>query len=140
MNPFLSEADLINSYRNKGGLKTAIVDIKKLLHIHSDSFKSWAGLFTLITEQVNNPIQSVADDFFTSEEAKLIFALTKLNGEARAEILGITPELYSSLSKSKKWKEKIVSIIHPDRCKHPLSNNAVAELNKIYSKMKKYGE
>lgn len=124
-------------YKSNGGFKKAAYDIKQMIGLQKDSLKNWNGLFYLYDKH-NNTQKN--DNFFISEDAKLIFALTQLDGEKRAEILGITKEMYSSLEKSKKWYRSYISKLHPDRCKHPLADEAIAQLNNIYERMKKYGE
>lgn len=84
--------------------------------------------------------RKVDDQFFTSEEAKLIFVLLYVESEERAKLLGITEEMYESAEAAKLWKSKIVKIIHPDRCKHPQANEAMSKVNSIYARMKKYAE
>jgi len=80
------------------------------------------------------------DNLFTSNEAKIIYTLLNHEGEKRAEILGITREMYSSLKKSKKWHNNLAKLIHPDVSHYSLATEAISELNNIYEKMKKYGK
>jgi len=121
-------------FRAQGGFKEAVTFVKKAIGIEKNSFRSWNGLFNLYQKNI------AIDDFFVSEEAKLIFALTQLDGEKRAEILGIKQEMYSSLSESRKWYAGYASKLHPDRCSHPFSTQATSQLNNIYESMKKYGK
>jgi len=124
-----------DKYKNIGGFKQAVSDIKMMIGIQSNSFKNWNGLFTFYSLKKYRE-----DSFFISEEAKLIFALTQLDGENRAELMGITKKMYSSLAESKNWYRKNTSKLHPDRCSHPQAYEAVAKLNNIYERMKKHGE
>lgn len=78
--------------------------------------------------------------YFKSKEAFLIFSLLHVDGEKRANLLGITEEMYESLDAAKEWKRQIISVIHSDRCKHLSSDEAVAKLNEIYERMKKNGQ
>jgi hypothetical protein len=127
-------SDFKKSFEAAGGFKQAVLDIREMIGLKPNSLRSWKGLHELYIRNKN------PDQLFVSEEAKLIFALTQMEGEKRAEILGIEKEMYSSLSKSKLWYRKLTSKLHPDRLKHPLADDAVAELNNIYARMKKYGE
>lgn len=79
-------------------------------------------------------------DYFTSDAAFYIFVLVHLDGRNRANLLGITPELYESRKKSKNWRNKIVKNIYPDHCAHPEAGEATAKLNELYSEMKENGE
>lgn len=126
--------DFKKSYEDSGGFKKAVADIREMIGLEKNSLRSWKGLYELYLKN-KNPAQ-----LFVSEEAKLIFALTQMEGEERARILGIDKEMYSSLSKSKEWYRRLTSRLHSDRLKHPLADEAVAELNNIYSRMKKYGK
>jgi hypothetical protein len=80
------------------------------------------------------------DDFFISKEAKLIFAILYVETEKRADLLGITEDLYESLSAAKEWFSSIMKTIHPDKCDHPEATKASSELNKIYKRMRKHGK
>ncbi|MDM8517559.1 hypothetical protein QUF76_15290 [Desulfobacterales bacterium HSG16] len=144
MKNFRSEEDFKQKYKDKGGFIAAVNDVKKTLILENDSFSNWKNLFALVRRLDNKDItgadQQAEGNFFLSEEAKIIFALTKLEGKIRADMLKITPALYSSLSEAKKWHDEIIKVIHPDKCKHPLANAAAAQLNDIYMRMKKYGE
>lgn len=130
--------EFIRKYKNSGGFRKALQEVKQKLGIKEDSFKSWKGIFELA--QRNCALSSFDNEFFVSEEAKIIFALTHLDGEMRAEMLGIERGMYSSLDEAKKWYRRLASILHPDRCKHPRANEALAQLNAIYKRMKKHGE
>lgn len=126
--------DFKKSYEASGGFKKAVADIREMIGLEKNSLRSWKGLYELYLKNKN------PDQLFVSEEAKLIFALTQMEGEEKARILGIDKEMYSSLSKSKEWHRRLTSRLHSDRLKHPLADEAVAELNNIYSRMKTYGK
>ncbi len=82
---------------------------------------------------------------FKSPIHEVCFVLAVMDGESRANILGITKELYSSRLASKKWHSKWAQLIHPDRLKdHPdlteISKAASSKLNELYARMKKNGK
>ena len=76
------------------------------------------------------------DGYFISEPEKYIFALTNLDGEKRAELLGISEDMYMYKNKAKQWRDSIASKIHPDKCSHPDANKAMMKLNELYNSMK----
>lgn len=80
------------------------------------------------------------DDYFKSEETFLIFVLLYVDGEKRADFLGIKEEMYESKAKAKEWRNSLVKILYPDRCKHLFANEATAKVNEIYSRMKKHAK
>ncbi|OZY85887.1 hypothetical protein CBP51_02290 [Cellvibrio mixtus] len=80
------------------------------------------------------------DSYFKSKEEKIIFALIYLDGQIRADLLSIKEEMYESKKKGKYWYSRLVKIVHPDHCKHPLASNATAKLNAIYERMSQYAE
>lgn len=86
------------------------------------------------------PYLKEVDEFFVSDEAKLIFVLLYVENEERAKLLGIEEEMYESIELAKSWKSKIVKKIHPDRCKHPKATEAMSKVNSIYARMKKYAQ
>lgn len=78
--------------------------------------------------------------YFSSEEHKYIFALCYLDKAIRMELLGITEELYEDKEKAKGWYHHIAKVIHPDTCKLPDCERAVAKLNELYVGMVKADE
>lgn len=89
------------------------------------------------SEELNEFIYS---DYFVSEEAFLIFVLLHIDGENRAKLLGIKEEMYESLIEAKKWRNKLVKLLHSDRCKHLSADEATSKVNEIFSRMKKHAE
>lgn len=73
--------------------------------------------------------------FFTSQAGEYIFYLLELDGEARLKKLKVNKTHYINKEKATKWRNKIAKIIHPDICKHPKSNEAIAKLNELYGGM-----
>ncbi|MBU3056887.1 hypothetical protein [Pseudomonas indica] len=80
------------------------------------------------------------DDYFHSKETFLIFVLLYVDGEKRADLLGIKEEMYESKAKAKEWRNSLVKVLHSDRCKHLSADEATAKVNEIYSRMKKHAE
>lgn len=78
--------------------------------------------------------------YFSSEEHKYIFALCYLDKAIRMELLGITEELYEDKEMAKGWYHHIAKVIHPDTCKLPDCERAVAKLNELYAGMVKADE
>ena len=78
--------------------------------------------------------------YFASEEHEYVFALCYLDKAIRMELLGITEELYEDKEKAKDWYHHIVKIVHPDTCKLPDCEKAVAKLNELYAGMVKEDE
>ena len=63
-------------------------------------------------------------NYFKSKEDEYIFYLVELDGELQQE-------------KAKKWRNSIITVIHPDASSHPNVNDATAKLNEIYKRMTK---
>lgn len=80
------------------------------------------------------------DDYFHSKETFLIFVLLYVDGEKRADFLGIEEEMYESKAKAKEWRNSLVKVLHSDRCKHLSADEATAKVNEIYSRMKKHAK
>ena len=80
------------------------------------------------------------DDYFHSKETFLIFVLLYVDGEKRADFLGIKEEMYESKAKAKEWRNSLVKVLHSDRCKHLSADEATAKVNEIYSRMKKHAK
>ncbi|MFY1991559.1 hypothetical protein ACOTCR_20005 [Achromobacter xylosoxidans] len=78
------------------------------------------------------------EKFFLSKEAYLIFVLLYVDKEKRAEFLGITEEMYEKLSEAKKWRGRMIKLLHSDRFKDLPSDEATAKVNEMYARMKKH--
>ena len=78
--------------------------------------------------------------YFVSKEHKYVFALCYLDKAIRMELLGINEELYEDKEKAKEWYHRIATIVHPDICKLPNCEKAVAKLNELYAGMVKEDE
>jgi len=88
--------------------------------------------FSIIKEN-----KSITNDtnYFKSKEDEYIFYLVELDGELQQEKLKIDLSLYKNREKAKKWRNNIISVIHPDTSNHPNVNDATAKLNAIYKRM-----
>lgn len=78
-------------------------------------------------------------EVFVSEKAKLVFALTQLDGEARAQFLGIEKEMCSSLNKATDWHNQVTNVICRGGLNHLTEKQAVEKLNVIFDRMKVHG-
>lgn len=78
--------------------------------------------------------------YFVSEEHKFVFALCYLDKAIRMELLGITEEMYEDKEKARTWYHRLAKIVHPDTCKLPDYEKAVAKLNELYLGMVKEDE
>ena len=78
------------------------------------------------------------ENFFKSEEAKIIFYLLEIDGLKRAKALNITRMQYSNKKEAKKWRDNIAKKIHPDICKHKEAARAISKLNQLYEEMTCY--
>lgn len=75
------------------------------------------------------------DDFFKSEEHKIIFAVMFTDTTLREELLGISEELYLNAKKAKEWRNSLVKKIHPDICKIDGADEAIKKINELYARM-----
>ena len=75
------------------------------------------------------------DLYFRGEAEKYIFYLLELDGKERLDKLAVSRLHYAKKNIAEKWKNKIAKIIHPDVCKHPLAEKAMARLNGMYQEM-----
>ena len=75
------------------------------------------------------------DPFFKDASSKVIFFLLHGSGEMRTSALGITTELYRDKDAAKAWHRKMVKLVHPDNCNHPMAAQAFREVTRMYSRM-----
>ncbi|MBY3789930.1 hypothetical protein HPQ32_16045 [Photobacterium carnosum] len=94
------------------------------------------------TEKQQEPLATSesTEAFFVSNEAKIIFTLLYTENDTRAELLGITEDMYESIKLARSWRSNIIKQIHPDKCKYPEAAVAASKVNAIYSRMKKYAK
>lgn len=78
--------------------------------------------------------------FFASEQHRLTYALTRLEGAQRMDMLGITDQHWKDLNYIKTWFRKLSKVIHPDYNKIPESNLAWQNLDKIKEDLIKHVE
>ena len=80
------------------------------------------------------------DDFFKSEEHKIIFAVLYTDTYLREKLLGISEELYLDKERAKEWRNYLVKKIHPDNCKLQGAEEAIKKINEMYSRMTELDE
>ena len=80
------------------------------------------------------------NDFFKSEEHRIIFAVLYTDTSLREELLGISEELYLNAEKAKEWRNHLVKKIHPDICKVPGAEEAIKKINELYARMTELDE
>ena len=73
--------------------------------------------------------------YFTSEAARIIYALVELDEEYRLRELGVDRSYYRDSDKAKRWRNELVKIIHPDKCKHPKAPLAISKLTELFENM-----
>lgn len=74
------------------------------------------------------------DLYFIDESSKIIFALVELSGRIQMDLLGIGRIHYINRDVSKNWYEETKNKIM--NSKHPKSEKAMNELEKLYKGMK----
>lgn len=134
---FKSLNEFKSKLKNKGGLKKVVKKIREELHLEENTFTSYVGLYKWYQSLNENNLENKKDEdeFFKSLSAKYIYALINLDTDKRAEILDIKEENYLDKKLAKKWRNRIIKEIHPDKCSHKRSDEAVRELEKLYRSM-----
>ena len=82
----------------------------------------------------------IINDFFKTEEHKIIFAVLYTDTLLREKLLGISEELYLNKEKAKEWRNHLVKKIHPDISKIPGAEEAIKKLNELYARMTELDE
>lgn len=75
------------------------------------------------------------DPVFKDASAKAIFYLLYASGEMRTAELGITTSLYRDKDAAKAWHRRMVKLVHPDNCNHPMAARATQEVTRMYKRM-----
>jgi hypothetical protein len=73
--------------------------------------------------------------YFRSETDRAIFALVEADGRYRKKLLGVTSEHYGDLELAKQWRRDLAKLVHPDKTKHPYSEEAMSNLEQMYEEM-----
>lgn len=106
--------------------------------------KGWQTLYDSIIifrESVNKFTKELEensvnpDEYFVSKANEYIFYLLELEGDLRANKLGVTKRHFTNKRIAKQWKNSILKEIRPKVCKNSRANEAVAVLNSIYEEM-----
>ena len=117
-------------------IKSLVLPDSGFKEIYSwEEFESIRGMLRFFADYKKR----AESEYFISPQAKLIYNLVNLQGEAQQKALGITVDLYKSNAKAKAWRRKLSSIVHPDKCKHSDATSATEELNRLYEEMIKNG-
>jgi hypothetical protein len=87
--------------------------------------------FSIIRESkdINN------NNYFKSKEDEYIFYLVELDGELQQEKLKISLMHYKDRDKAKEWRDKLITMIHPDKSNHSNATKATEKINEIYKRM-----
>jgi hypothetical protein len=106
--------------------------------------RGWKDLFSIIEKlkslvilksSQNNSNENSSSDYFKSEAARYIYALVELSGEPQLEELGLDRIHFRDKAKAKELRNKIVHEIHPDKCNHPKSEEAMNKLTKLFQEV-----
>lgn len=95
-----------------------------------------------ITPEIILPDQFIHKDsmFFVSEQHRLTYALIRLDGSQRMDMLGFTDELWTDVEKIKKWFRNLSKYVHPDYNKIPEASLAWQNLEKLKNDLLKHAE
>ena len=80
------------------------------------------------------------DDYFKSEEHRIIFALLFTDTTLREKLLDISEELYLDNEKAKEWRNNTVKKIHPDNCEIVGADDAIKKIYELYDRMTEIDE
>lgn len=75
------------------------------------------------------------DPFFKDASSKAIFWLICGSGEMRTRELGVTAGLYRDKEAAKAWHRRMIKLVHPDNCDHPMAAEAAREVTRMYNRM-----
>lgn len=75
------------------------------------------------------------DPFFKDEAAKTIFYLLMMDSESRAKELGISARLFHDPGQAKEWRNRMIKIVHPDNCSHPMAAQATEKVMELFNGM-----
>tara|TARA_R110001599_G_scaffold78865_1_gene214040 strand:+ start:753 stop:1166 length:414 start_codon:yes stop_codon:yes gene_type:complete len=95
------------------------------LRVEAESYEDLFKVVLLLQKKWIDDIKGP----FVSRKAEFIFYLTKLDGEKRNDLLGLTEEHFRDPALAKKWYRSLVQLIHSDR---DGSDEAFLELQKVY--------
>lgn len=108
----------------------------KPLRINATTFQELYEVI-LILEKHWDSFQD--DTYFKNESSRYIFALTKMDGSKRNEILKLNDDIYEDEKKAKEWYRMIAKKIHPDSNPRNQTDatNAMNILKHIYKRIQK---
>jgi len=86
---------------------------------------------------ISNESKVILSDsnYFKTKEDEYIFYLVELDGEMQQEKLKISRMHYADKEKAKKWRDEIITMIHPDINSHLNATKATEKINEIYKRM-----
>lgn len=131
----LSDIDTIETLKAKGSLCEIKNFLQKEVSPLTFQADNYEALFSIICK-LKEKWKGIDSYPFVSKTAEYNYILTKLDGNQRHDLLGITDEMYENKEKAKKWFHEIAQYIHPDKSSDN-SSEAFNTLGKIYERMKK---
>ncbi|MBD2741571.1 hypothetical protein [Coleofasciculus sp. FACHB-1120] len=116
--------------------------LKKIQIVFGSSHKKEHGGDENTNSGVISTRQPLHEDalFFSSEQHRLIYALIRLQGAQRMDMLGITEQHWKDLGLIKRWFRALSKMIHPDCNKIRGADVAWQNLEKIKNDLEKHAE
>jgi hypothetical protein len=86
---------------------------------------------------ISNESKVILSDsnYFKTKEDEYIFYLVELDGEMQQEKLKISRMHYADKEKAKKWRDELITMVHPDKSNHSNATKATKKINEIYKRM-----
>ncbi len=107
-------------------LRQQLQEVVSPLKVEAESYDDLLKVIQVLQEKWIDAVPGP----FVSRKAEVIFYLTKLEGDQRRQLLGLTEEHFQDAALAKKWFRSLRQLVHSDR--EGGSDEAFLALQKIY--------
>lgn len=125
-----STISTLEELKNIGTFEKSLDELQNIvepLYIRAKTFEELLEVLLVLKENW----LSFIDGPFVSRQQELIYYLTQLDGEDRRRALSIPDDLFKDTEEVKKWHQKIVKYVHPDKGGNNLAFQNLQEIYKI---------
>ncbi|WGK93351.1 hypothetical protein [Pseudomonas migulae] len=110
----LSAIQNVEDLQNLGTLEDLRLVIQQLVSPLKVEAATYEDLLKIVQLLQENWV-GIRSGTFVSRQAEIIFYLTKLDGQLRNDLIGLTDEHYEDQDKAKQWLRKLNNLVHPDK-------------------------
>jgi len=124
------DASSVESLKALGAVPQLCRDLQEIVSPLKVEAQSYEDLYEIVQMMQKKWVDAIPGPF-VSRRAEAIFYLTKLEGDVRFKMLGLTEQHFADPQLAKKWYRSLVQLVHSDR--EGGNDEALIALQKLYA-------